>query len=82
MIDVHTHIEREEWTAIWDDDREKQELRRNRKRYWKVRIAKEQIDLKIVIMKTLRTMNKMKKKEKQESGPGNVRRTGTKLWEN
>lgn len=82
MIDVHTHMEREEWTAIWDDDGDKQELRRNRKRYWKVRIAKEQIDLKIVIMKTLCTMNKMKKKEKRESGPGNVRRAGTKLWEN
>lgn len=82
MIDVHTHMEGEEWTAIWDDDREKQELRRNRKRYWKVRIAKEQIDLKIVIMKTLCTMNKMKKKEKRESGPGNVRRTGATLWEN
>lgn len=81
MIDVHTHMEREEWTAIWDDDREKQELRRNRRKYWKVRIAKEQIDLKIVIMKTLRTMNKMKKKEKRESGPGNVRRAGTELWE-
>lgn len=34
-----------------------------------VRVAKEQIDLKTIIMKTLRTMNKMKKKEKQESGP-------------
>lgn len=64
MVDVHTHMEGEKWAAIWDDDRDKQELRRDRKRYWKVRIAKEWIDLKIVIMKTLRTMNKMKKKEK------------------
>lgn len=60
-----THIWKEKkWTAIWYDDRDKQELRRDRKRYWKVRIAKEWIDLKIVIMKTLRTMNKTKKKEK------------------
>lgn len=64
MVDVHTHMEGEKWAAIWDDDRDKQELRRDRKRYWKVRIAKEWIDLKIVIMKTLRTMNKMEKKEK------------------
>lgn len=64
MVDVHTHMGREKWAAIWDDDRDKQELRKDRKRYWKVRIAKEWIDLKIVIMKTLRTMNKMKKKEK------------------
>ena len=64
MVDVHTHMEGEKWTAIWYDDRDKQELRRDRKRYWKVRIAKEWIDLKIAIMKTLRTMNKTKKKEK------------------
>lgn len=64
MVDVHTHMEGEKWTAIWYDDRYKQELRRDRKRYWKVRIAKEWIDLKIAIMKTLRTMNKTKKKEK------------------
>lgn len=44
-----------------------------------MRIAKEEMDLKAVIMKTLRTMNEMKKKEKQESGPDNVQRAGTEL---